>query len=153
MAAVTAWLSDPESDARPKARSACLRGGMARHPSQTRRWLRSRRSCGSDDLFSHRLGLCEQIKVIRATGLRIGSRHVEAAERMGAHHRARALAVDVQVADVEVADGAVNLVARAGVDGPGQSELCVVGDFERMVEAASLDDGEHGPEDFFLLQL
>ena len=86
------------------------------------------------DLLSYRFGLREQVQVIRAAGLRIGARHVEAAEGMRADHRAGALAVDVQVADVELADGAVDLVARLGVDRAGQAELGVVGDLERVVE-------------------
>ena len=52
---------------------------------------------------------------------------------------------------MEFADGAVDFVARLGVDGTGQAELGVVGDFERMVEAAGFDDGEDGAKDFFLL--
>ena len=48
-------------------------------------------------------------------------------------------------------DGAVNLVARLGVDGAGQAELGVVGDFERVVEAAGFDHGQHRAEDLFLL--
>ena len=53
---------------------------------------------------------------------------------MRAHHRAGAFAIDVEIADVELAHGAVDLVLRAGVDGAGQSELGVVGDFQRMIE-------------------
>ena len=65
----------------------------------------------SAEFLSHRLCLREQVEIIRAAGFRIGARHVEAAEGMRAHHRAGALAVDVQVADVEFLDGAVDLVA------------------------------------------
>src|SRR5581483_2340777 len=72
---------------------------------------------------------------------------------MRADHSSRALAVDVQIADVEFLDRAINLVARTGVDGAGQSELGIVGDLERMIEAASLDHREHRSEDFFLLKL
>ena len=95
----------------------------------------------------------EQVQIIRAAGLGIGARHVEAAEGMRADHRSGALAVDVEVADVELADRAIDLVARVGVDRAGQAELGVVGDFERVVEAAGLDHGQHGAKDFFLLEL
>src|SRR5450755_2599305 len=72
---------------------------------------------------------------------------------MRADHRTRAFAIDVEVADVELADGTVDLVARLGVDGAGQAELGVVGDFERVVETACLDHCEYGAEYLFLLQL
>src|SRR5579864_7000024 len=72
---------------------------------------------------------------------------------MCADHRAGALAVDVEIADVEFMDGSVDLVAGTGVDGASESELGVVGDLKRVVETAGLDHGEHGSKDFFLLKL
>src|SRR5579864_6458525 len=72
---------------------------------------------------------------------------------MRADHGASALAVDIQVADVEFADGAIDLVARLGVDRASEAEFGIVGDFEGVVEAASLDDREYRAEDFFLLKL
>src|SRR5712692_3172272 len=106
----------------------------------------------SDDLFAHRLALGEQIQVIRAAGLGIGARHVESAEGMRAHGGSRALAVDVQVADVEFADGAVNLLARFGVNGAGQAELGVVGNLERVVVILRLSHSQNGAENLFLFQ-
>src|SRR5438309_11320151 len=72
---------------------------------------------------------------------------------MRPHHRARALAIDVQVADVELAAGALDLVPRARVDSAREAELGVVGNFKRVVEAARFDDREHRAEDLFLLEL
>ena len=89
-------------------------------------------------LFSYRLRLREQIQIVGATGLGICAGHVESAEGVRAHHRARALAVDVEVAHVEVAPGAVDLVARFGIDGARETELGVVGDFEGVIEACLL---------------
>src|ERR1019366_893683 len=88
------------------------------------------------DLLADALGLREQVEIVRSAGLGIGAGHVEAAEGVRAHHRSRALAVQVEVADVELAHGAVEFLARAGVDGAGQAELGVIGDFEGMVEVA-----------------
>src|SRR5437762_4420018 len=51
---------------------------------------------------------------------------------------------------MEVAHGALGFVARAGVDGAGESELGVVGDVERIFEVACLDHRENGPKDLFL---
>src|SRR5712664_1646665 len=65
----------------------------------------------SSDLFCYRLCLREQIQVVGAAGFGIGAGHVEAAERVSTDHRSRALAVDVEVAYVEVAAGAVDLIA------------------------------------------
>src|SRR5437773_2309923 len=44
--------------------------------------------------LTYRFGLREQVQVIRSSGLRIGSGHVEAAERMRPHHRSRTFAID-----------------------------------------------------------
>src|SRR5579862_2480761 len=71
---------------------------------------------------------------------------------MGADHGSGAFAVDVEVSYVEFADGAIDLVARFGVDGAGQAELGVVGDFQRVVEAAGFNYCQHGAEDFFLFE-
>src|SRR5271157_6456166 len=51
------------------------------------------------------LGLQEQQEVVGATGFGIGAGHVEAAEGVRADHRAGALAVEIQVADVEAVLG------------------------------------------------
>ncbi len=53
----------------------------------------------------HRLALQEEQQVVGTAGFGVGAAHVEAAKGMNAHDRAGALAVQVQVADVEVALG------------------------------------------------
>src|SRR6476646_1022837 len=95
-----------------------------------------------DDLLAYRLRLREQVEIVRTARFGVGPGHIEAAKGMRADHRASALAVDVQVADVEFADGAFDLVTRTGVDRARETELGVVRDFERVVEAARLDHGQ-----------
>ena len=68
---------------------------------------------------------------------------------MRADHGAGALAVEVEIADVELLAGAVELGAGGGVERAGEAVLGVVGDGEGIVEAGGLDDGEDGAEDFF----
>src|SRR6185369_15717115 len=63
-----------------------------------------------DDFLTDRLALRKQQQVIRTAGLRIRSRHIEAAERMRTDNRARAFAIDVQVSYVEVLHGALDLI-------------------------------------------
>jgi hypothetical protein len=70
---------------------------------------------------------------------------------MRAHDRARALAIDVQVADVELLDRPRDLLFRAGIRRAGQAELGVVGDAQALVEVTALDHGQHRPEDLLLL--
>src|SRR5277367_4894333 len=72
---------------------------------------------------------------------------------MGADHGAGALAVDVEVADVEFADGTIDLVLRTGVDRAGQAELGVVCNLECVIEVLRLDYGQYRAKDFFLLKL
>ena len=57
---------------------------------------------------------------------------------MRAHHRTRAFAIDVQIADMEFAHRAFDLVARAGVNRASQAELGVIGDIERVIEVREL---------------
>jgi len=63
---------------------------------------------------------------------------------MRAHHRSRAFAVQVEVADVELAHGTIEFLARTGVDGAGQPKLGVVGDLQRMIEVAGADTASTG---------
>src|ERR1039458_6393781 len=66
--------------------------------------------------------LAEQIQVIRAARLGIRARHVEPAEGVRAHNRAGALAVDIQIAGVELAFGAFDLIFTGGVDRTGEPD-------------------------------
>ena len=69
---------------------------------------------------------------------------------MGADDRAGALAVDVEVADEELALGPFDLLGIPGVDRSGQSVLGAVGDPQRLVVALGRDDREHRAEDLLL---
>src|ERR1017187_3087170 len=71
--------------------------------------------------------LAEQIQVIRSARLGIRPRHVEPAEGVRADYCAGALAIDIQVAGVELALGAFDLILAGGVDGTGEAVLGVVG--------------------------
>ena len=71
---------------------------------------------------------------------------------MRARDRARALAVDVEVADVEITEGTLDFVARLRVHSARQSKFCVIGDFERVLEILRFDHRQHRPKDFFLLE-
>ncbi len=98
------------------------------------------------DFLRYRLGLREQVQVIRAAGFGIGAGHVEAAEGVGADHGSGAFAVDVEIAYVELAFGAVDLVAGFGIDGAGQAELGVVGDFQALSKPRALITASTGPK-------
>src|ERR1700758_3418610 len=63
------------------------------------------------NLFAYRLALVKQVGVIRAAGFRVGARHVESAKGMRADHGSRTFAVDIEITDMEFANGAVNLLA------------------------------------------
>ena len=74
-------------------------------------------------------------RVVVAAGFGVGAAHIEAAERVNADQRARALAVDVEVADEEFVLGLRDPGRIARVDRAGQAELGPVGDRQRVVEA------------------
>src|SRR5713226_9376165 len=98
------------------------------------------------NLFGNALRLCEQQQVIRPAGLGVGAAHVEAAEGMRADHGSCALAIQVEVADVELLPSAVELLTRVRVDGSRQPVFGIVGNLQGLVEAVGLDDGKHRPE-------
>src|SRR5216683_1759541 len=75
------------------------------------------------NLLADTFPLREEVEIVWSAGFRIGAGHVEAAEGMRAYHRSRALAIQVEVAYVELAHGAIEFLARTGVDGAGQTEL------------------------------
>src|ERR1043165_6950240 len=103
------------------------------------------------DFLGGDFGLEEEGEIVAPAGLRVRAAHVEAAEGVRADERACALAVEVEVADVELAARALQLLAVVRVDRAGQAVLRVVGDAERVVEVVRADAGEDGAEDFFLL--
>src|SRR5262249_15418770 len=61
-----------------------------------------------------------------------------------------ALAVEVQVADVEATLRLGKVGRVLGVDGPGEAELGAVGDVERVLPVLRADHGEDGAEDLLL---
>ena len=69
---------------------------------------------------------------------------------MRADHRAGALAVEVEVADVELLPGSIEIGLRVRVDGAGETVFGVVGDGESVGEVGRAQDGEEGAEDLFL---
>src|ERR671933_1548511 len=103
------------------------------------------------DFLGGDFGLEEEGEVIAPARLRVGAAHVEAAEGVCADERARALAVEVEVADVELAARALQLLAVVRVDRAGQAVLRVVGDPDGLVEVARADAGEDGAENLLLL--
>src|SRR5437016_10643772 len=72
---------------------------------------------------------------------------------MASYRRTRAFAIDVEIADMELTDRALNLVTRAGIHSTSEAKFGVIRDLKRMVVVFGLDDRQHGPKDFFLLQL
>jgi hypothetical protein len=79
--------------------------------------------------------LSEEEQIVRSAGLGVGSAHVEAAEGVRGDHSAGAFAVEVEVADVELVAGTVEVLAGVGVDRAGEAVLGVVGDGEGLFEA------------------
>src|SRR5262249_33877533 len=73
------------------------------------RLLGHRRRNVGHDLLGYRLGLGEQQEVIAAAGFRVGPAHVEAAERVPSDQSTGTLPVDVEVADVAVLLGALDM--------------------------------------------
>src|ERR1700693_1153427 len=101
------------------------------------------------DFLRDGLGLREEGEVLAPSGLGICPRHVEAAEGVHADQRARALAVQIQVAAEELPLPALEAPAVARVERARQAVLGVVGDGDSLVEVLHFQHGEHRPEDLF----
>ena len=71
---------------------------------------------------------------------------------MHAHHRAGDLAVEIQVADVQVFAGALQALGHVREQAARQAKLGVVRHIHRLVEVARLDKGQHRAKDLFLRQ-
>src|ERR1043166_862645 len=103
------------------------------------------------DSLRRNLRLQEQQQIIAAAGLRVCTRHVEAAKRMHANQRARALAIEVQIADVKLPACALELRFIAAVNRARQAKLRVVRDLQRVVVILRFDYREHWSKDLLLL--
>src|ERR1035438_6235249 len=66
---------------------------------------------------------------------------------MRAHHRARALPVDIEVASEEFLASAANLFRIARIDRAGEPVFAIVGELQGMLEIAGASDRQHGAED------
>src|SRR5947209_588454 len=82
---------------------------------------------------------------------RVSAGHVEAAERVNADERARAFAIEVEIANMKFTPRAFELLRVVCIDSAGQTELRIVGNPERVVKILRANDCQHRPEDFFLL--
>src|SRR5262249_52860009 len=89
-------------------------------------------------------------QVIRSPRLAADARHLEAAERLAVHQGPRDLAVDVQVADAELALDALDVLRAAGIQPARQRVRGAVGDLECLVQVGGPQDGQHGAEDLLL---
>src|SRR6185503_11399328 len=78
--------------------------------------------------------------------LRIRPRHIEAAERMNIDKRARAFAVDIQVANVKFAPHALNPLSVRRIEPSGKTVDRIVGDRERVIEVPGFYDCENRTE-------
>ena len=97
-------------------------------------------------------GLGEHVErqVVGAAALRVRAAHAEAAEGLYANQGAGDLAVEVDVAGVELVSGQLQVIPVLRVDAAGQAVGVVVGDAQRFFEVAGLYDGEDGAENLLL---
>src|SRR5205823_4295197 len=71
-------------------------------------------------------------------------------ERVDAHERARALAVEVEVAAMELVARELEVRAVLREHGAREPELAVVRELERVLERVGAREGEHRGEDLLL---
>src|SRR5579885_3573931 len=107
---------------------------------------------GASQLLLRRdgFGLREEQEVVATAGFGVGAGHVEAAEGVDADERAGTLAIEVEVADVEVLFGLLDAFRVGRVERAGQAVFGLVGDVHGILEVPRFDEGQHGTEDLFL---
>jgi len=66
------------------------------------------------------------------------------------HRRQVAFAVQIEIADVKGLFGLADFFGIFGIDGAGQAEFGVVGDFQGVVVVFCLITARTGPKNFFL---
>src|SRR5436305_96138 len=71
---------------------------------------------------------------------------------MRTHDSSSALTIDVEIADVKILFGALDLLFGVGVDGPGKPVFRAIGDRQGIVEILGFNHRQHRPENFFLRQ-
>src|SRR5690242_278809 len=69
---------------------------------------------------------------------------------MRANNRSRALAIEVEIAHVELTPRPFQLLARSGVHRARKPEFRVVGNLQRVIVVARFNHRQNRPEDFFL---
>src|SRR5688572_6195730 len=99
------------------------------------------------ELLGHGLRLEEEEQVVAPPRLAVRAAHVEAAEGVAADHGARALAVQVEVADVEALAREGELVTVARPDRARQPVVGRVGGGNRVLERLRARDREDRTED------
>src|ERR1700759_3916489 len=104
---------------------------------------------GLSKFFSYAFRLCKEQQVVRAARLRIRAAHVEPAERMSSDHRARALAIQVKIANVILGACLVQRFTRSCVDCARETVLRVVSDSEALLEILHLDDRQYRSKNLF----
>lgn len=83
-------------------------------------------------------------------GFGIGPGHIEAAERVDAYQGAGAFPVQIQVADMEVAPGLLQVRAIVRDHRAGQPVVGIVGELDRFIEGGCLREGHDRTKDFLL---
>src|ERR1700737_5080793 len=73
-------------------------------------------------------------QIMRPAGLWAGAGKPMATERLHADHRANHVAVDIDVADREGVDHALDRIVDAGVDAEGQPEACALDRLQHTLE-------------------
>src|SRR5262249_15188534 len=89
-------------------------------------------------------------EVVGAARLRANARHSKAAEGLAGDEGAGDAAVDVEVADAELALGPLEVRGLAREDAARELVRAVVGDGQGVLEGLGVQDGDDGPEDLFL---
>ena len=101
-------------------------------------------------ILGHGAGQQELLQVIRAAGLGADARELEPAERLAIDEGAGDRAVDVEVADPELAFDPLDIRRAARIEAAGQGVDGPVGDRERLVEIGRAKHRQDRAEDLFL---
>src|ERR1043165_7155069 len=107
------------------------------------------RDTAAEGVFATGARLDELQQIVAAAGLGADAGHGEAAEGLAGDEGAGNAAVDVEVANAELALGLLEVGRLAGKDAAGEFVVGGVGDAEGFVEVGGVHDRDDGSEYFF----
>src|SRR5947208_7052030 len=102
-----------------------------------------RGEAAADSMFGNSARNDELQEIVAAASLAADAAHLEAAEGLAVHQGTCDRAVQIEIANKELAAGAIEGGRTAGVDAASEGVVRAVGELERVVQVGCANDGKN----------